>query len=272
MAVAEPLTGGNGQHVQANGLSVYYEEYGSGTPLILIHGGFGTGIEQWEPYIPEFAEHFRLIMPDSRGHGRTANPTGEFSYRLMADDVVALAQALNLDHPLVLGYSDGGQIALELGMHYPDLPRALGVGAAWFKFSDAYRETMKSFLSLDEEGNADPDRMERENPGLAGWLQQAQQAQGPDYWKTLVKQIVPTWMTPLNYTPEDFARIQAPTLVYTGDRDQVVPVEEAAEMYRMLPNAELYVVPNQGHGGTLGAPARSALLDFLLRHSAPADD
>ncbi len=94
----------------------------------------------WQTHTPFFARHFRVIAPDSRGHGRANNPTGEFSYRLMADDVVALVQALGLTKPLICGYSDGGQTALEIGMRYPNLAAALVVGAAWYRSSAGLAE------------------------------------------------------------------------------------------------------------------------------------
>ena len=92
-------------YVEANGLRVYFEIYGEGEPLLLIHGGT---CRSWASHLPAFAEHFRVFTPDSRGHGSTDNPAGELGYRMMAADVAALIKALGLRRPLVLGYSDGG--------------------------------------------------------------------------------------------------------------------------------------------------------------------
>ncbi len=97
----------HGHFIHANGLDIYYHEHGQGQPLLLIHGGTLSG-ESWQPYRTAFAEHYRVIAPDSRGHGRTANPTGTLSFGLLADDMVALVQALDLHKPLICGYSDGG--------------------------------------------------------------------------------------------------------------------------------------------------------------------
>src|SRR5689334_4483044 len=96
-----------GHYIQANDLNIYYEEHGQGKPLLLIHGGTLTA-ESWQPYLAAFAEHYRVITPDSRGHGRTTNPVGTMSYRLLADDMAAFVQALNLSKPFIFGYSDGG--------------------------------------------------------------------------------------------------------------------------------------------------------------------
>src|SRR6476646_1292495 len=130
----------HGHYVRANDLNIYYEEHGQhqGKPLLLIHGGILTGAS-WQPYIEAFAKHYRVITPDSRGHGRTANPTGSMSFRLLADDMVALVQALDLQKPLICGYSDGGQVTLEIGMRYPDLPRALVIGGAYAELTEASR-------------------------------------------------------------------------------------------------------------------------------------
>src|ERR671912_94978 len=130
-----------GTHIEANGLRIYYEVHGEGEPLLLIHGG--TPTPHFLGYhLPAFTEHFQVFTPDSRGHGRTDNPTGELGYRVMADDVAALIVALGLQRPLVLGYSDGGQIALELGMRYPGLARALVLRCTQFRFSEVYLEAV----------------------------------------------------------------------------------------------------------------------------------
>ena len=106
--------------IRANGLEIHYRELGQGPPLVLLHGGTLTS-GSWASHLPIFAERFRVLAPDSRGHGKTRNPAGHLSYRQMADDIAAFIEALGLEKPMVLGYSDGGQVALELGLHYPEL-------------------------------------------------------------------------------------------------------------------------------------------------------
>jgi pimeloyl-ACP methyl ester carboxylesterase len=92
--------------IDVNEAPLYYEERGNGAPLILIHGGLASS-SQWDPIVPELAGGFRVITPDSRGHGRSTNPAGELSYARIADDVAALIAALGLQHPVVGGWSDG---------------------------------------------------------------------------------------------------------------------------------------------------------------------
>jgi pimeloyl-ACP methyl ester carboxylesterase len=261
-----------GQYIQANGLDIYYEEQGQGSPLLLIHGGALSG-ESWQPYLAAFAARYRVITPDSRGHGRTANPSGAMSYRLMADDMAALIGALGLAKPLICGYSDGGQVALEMGMRYPDLPQALIVGGAYVELTEASRVWVESILGDPRSPDVDTEQFARDN---AEWAAELLATHGADNWKTLLKQIKPLWNATLNYTAEDFARVVAPTLVILGDRDGLVSVEEAAQMYRLLPNAELGVVPGATHPEFIFSSEKAALfqpllLDFLQRHSAAAD-
>jgi pimeloyl-ACP methyl ester carboxylesterase len=194
------------------------------------------------------------------------------SFRLLADDMAALVRALGLHKPLVCGYSDGGQVALELGMRYPDLPQAIVIGGAYIELTEASRRWVRSILGDERPQEVDIEQFERDNPDFAAMLQQTH---GPDSWKTLLKQIKPLWNETLNYTPDDFARVVAPTLVLLGDRDGFVPVEEGVAMYRLLPNAEFAVVPGAEHNDFIFSRAKVALvqpliLDFLLRHSDSA--
>lgn len=255
-----------GHYVEVNGLNIYYEEYGEGPPLILIHGGILTA-QSWEPYIPTFAQHFRVIAPDTRGHGRTNNPTGEMSFELLAADVAALAHALSLHKPLIFGYSDGGQAALEIGMSYPDIPGAIVVGGAHLELTDGSRNWVRSILGHENDPEVDLDKFERENPGFAADLQQMQ----GDHWRTLLTQIKSMWLSPLNYTAEEFARVTMPTLVVVGDRDGFVPAEDGIALYRRLPNAEIAVIPNADHSKLIFSRetisiAQPLILDFLRRN------
>jgi len=262
-----------GKYAQANGAKIYYEEYGAGEPLILIHGGTLTGRANWEAYIPAFSSHFRLIILDSRGHGRTDNPSGELSYRQMADDMAAFCQALALEKPLICGYSDGGQIALELGMRYPQLAKELIVAAASYRFSEAYFEAFEA-LGFERPGEVNLERTQQVWPRLVTLCQQVHtEVYGPEYWRTLLKQLSRMWLTPLEHTEEDLKKITVPTLILLGDRDRFFSVEQAVEMYRMIPNAELAVAPNSGHSFGLANPELFAniCLDFLLRHTSDVE-
>jgi pimeloyl-ACP methyl ester carboxylesterase len=258
-----------GRYVQANGLNIYYEEYGQGDPLILLHGGTAT-LQSWHEHIPVFAEHFQVIALDSRGHGKTDNPAGKLSYSCMADDVAAFIEALDLTKPLVFGYSDGGQIALELGMRYPDLTSALVLGGTCYRFPEQYFEALRGF-GIDRSGQTTVERMQTEAPDWVEALKaEHERPADPDYWKTLMTQISELWWNVQDYAVDDLQRISAPTLVLQGDRDEGVDVEQAVEMYRGIPNAELAVLPNARHGD-LGEISNRLVIDFLKRHTNPTE-
>jgi pimeloyl-ACP methyl ester carboxylesterase len=256
-----------GKYIEAYGLRMHFEVFGEGEPLLLIHGGTATS-QSWASHLPAFTEHFLVFAPDSRGHGRTDNPTGELGYRLMVDDAAALIKVLGLQRPLVLGYSDGGQVALELGMRYPGLARALVLGGTQFRFSETYLEDARALLGIVEGEEVNPRKLEREQPDFVAYLREAHgHVYGPEYWKTYIKQISSLWLTPLHYTLEDLAEITDPVLLLTGDRDGVA-TEESIELFRLLPNAELAVAPGSDHG-FIEAKAglfEALALDVLLRH------
>ncbi len=271
MTQTEGSLGQSGHYAPANGLNLYYEECGSGEPLILLHGGSAT-CKMWQPHLACFVPHFRVITPDSRAHGKTDNPTGELSYHLMADDVAALIQALGLTKPHVFGYSDGGQIALELGMRYPNLTGSLVVGAAWYKFSETYLTFLKA-AGMESTGVVNTAYIQREMPDWAGMLKTEHvRADDPDYWQTMLKQLSVMWWTPLNYTAEDFQKIIDPTLILLGDRDGTIELQQAVDMYQLIPNPELAILPNMTHLSAIYSDrsklTMDVVLDFLLRHSA----
>ena len=262
----------NGQYVNANGLNMYYEEYGSGEPLVLLHGGMAIG-KNFEPHIPAFSKRFRVIAPDSRGHGKTDNPSGEFSYRLMADDVAAFIHTLNLSQPSICGWSDGGQIALELGMHYPDIMKCMVVGAAWYQFSQTYQSLLKA-IGFESPGIVNVEKIKQSLPQMAEmWRSLHSSIHGPDHWETLATQISNMWWTPLGYTADDFQKIKAPMLILVGDRDRLIPVEEATEMYRFIRGAEIAILPHSDHSlpQTRAELFITTVLDFLVRHQAQTE-
>jgi pimeloyl-ACP methyl ester carboxylesterase len=260
-------TANRGDHViETNGVNFYYEADGQGDPLVLLHAGSLTG-EMWQPYLTGFAARYRVITPDMPSHGRSGKPKRALSYRQLADEIVAFMQALDLREPVIVGFSDGGQVALEIGIRYPTLPRSIAMGGVWFKYSDTYRAFVRGALGDEESPDVDTARLAHNHPDWAAWLDHLY---GPDTWKPLLAQLKPMWTTPLNYTATDFAKVVAPTLVFVGDRDELVPVEEATELYRQLSNAELAVVPAADHGAFFSAKVatfQAVILDFLLRHN-----
>ena len=265
-----------GAFVPANGLQMYYEVSGAGEPLVLLHGGTASSAS-WADDVLIFSQQFRVFAVDLRGHGRTVNPTGELSYQVMAEDVLAFCVALALTQPFFCGHSDGGNVALDLAMRHAALPRALVLsGVAHGSAGDTsggsagpagYGALLKQYLGPAGAAVPAPQdlrKIEQGLPDLVNSLRNLHDVwQQPDYWKTLVSQTWQMWNTPLGYKTEDFKFVTAPTLVLLGDRDELLPIEEAVSLYHALPTAELAILPNTGHAFT--PYMRSMAFDFLRR-------
>jgi pimeloyl-ACP methyl ester carboxylesterase len=256
----------------ANGATLYYEEHGAGEPLVLIHGGLASGA-MWEPHLPHLIDRFRVITPDSRGHGRSTNPGGALSYAQLADDIAALIAALGLDRPVVGGYSDGGQVALELGARYPHVAGALVVGAAYPDHATTgLREASRAFLGADDAGVPDLEQLDVHLGEFADLIKSWHPG-GDAQWQTLVRQTAPMWLDYAGIAPNELRRIEVPTLVFAGDRDEMYSLDLMVSRYRALANAELAVCPRADHF----APATpegagrfaAAIREFSERHRRP---
>lgn len=257
-----------GKFISANGIEIYYEDHGTGHPLVLLHGGGGTGAANWAEYLPALSQEFRVITPDSRGHGKTNNPSRELSYARMADDIAVFIKEIELDKPFICGWSDGGQTVLELAMRYPGLASAYIAGAVWKDFTDFYVQTLRG-LGMEKPGKVNIEQFQKAMPEYAELLSKIHSPQGEEYWKELLVDISHMWLTPLDYTKEDFHKIKEPMLIVIGDRDQFIPLESEVAMFRLIPNAELAVVPGADHGlsRTKAKEFSDLILEYLKRHT-----
>src|SRR5215510_7576702 len=266
---ADMSENGSGRVVEVNGAALYYQEHGDGPPLVLIHGGLSTG-SFWTPVAAELAAGFRVITPDSRGHGRSANPAGELSYARIADDIAALIVALDLQRPVVGGWSDGGQVTLEVGARYPAAAGALIVGAAYPDFqAGGLREAHRALLGADEAGVPDLAHLDAQLGEFADELK-ALHPGGAGRWRALSHQTAPMWLEYKGLGPAELGAIQRPVLVLAGDRDELIPLDLSVSLYRTLPNAELAICPSLSHDRP--TPERAAVLagliqDFAQRHT-----
>src|SRR5215207_165364 len=147
-----------GQQIEVNGVSLFVEEQGRGDPVVLVHAGLLSS-GSWAGVVPLLAEAYRVSTFDNRGHGRSTNPSSALSYEQMADDTAALIDALGLERPFVGGWSDGGEVALQLGLRHPGLARAVIAGGTSPEMGDserARRETRR-FFQVDAQNVVDID-------------------------------------------------------------------------------------------------------------------
>lgn len=231
-----------GEYATVNGIKMYYEIFGKGEPLLLIHGG-SASIESWFEQLPELAKHYRVIAPDSRGHGRTQDSTNDLSYKLMAADFAALLKHLKITNAIVVGWSDGGVIGLELAMSNPSLVKKLVTMGANFR-ADGMTEEIKAGLAASGPNDHPPMLVE-------GY--KALSPDGPEHWPVIFGKLKNMWLNQPNYTKADLKKIQCPTLVMVGDHDIVRP-EHSVKLFQSIPNAQLCVIPGASHYAPIEKP------------------
>jgi pimeloyl-ACP methyl ester carboxylesterase len=233
-----------GKFVNANGINMYYESFGSGLSLIFLHGSMGTG-KVWKPYVPILSNDFNIILPDVRGHGKTANLSKEIDLHLIADDIAGLIDALNLEKPFLFGWSMGGDVCLDIAMRYPERVSGLIVGGVTHRISETYFASLKA-MGLEGPGRINFELAEKNIPQLIN-LWKTEHVQSPSHWKELITQLSFGMVNPTLPAEDDLRKITVPTLIIWGDRDQFLPVEDAIALYRLIPRAQLAVVPNADH-------------------------
>jgi pimeloyl-ACP methyl ester carboxylesterase len=251
-------------YVEVGDLSLYYEELGSADapPLVLLHGAGGTiddPVGGWAGLAPSFAEHYRLVLVEHRGHGRTGNPAGFMTFEQLGDDVAGLVDALRLGSVHVAGISDGGIVALDLALRRPDLTRTITVLGGNHATHDGLHEYAAAF---------DPDAIEQAAPeAAAAFAARHDQGKEPGFWKALLRQIIENNLHNPTWTEEDLRRIDCPTLLVAGENDPFVPLEQMVTMKREIPNAEWLIVNAAGHPVHFEHPeiVGPRILDFLER-------
>ncbi len=219
---------GAGQYVDLNGLHLYYEIHGAGRPLVLLHGGLGSG-EMFGPVIPALVAGGRqVIAPDLQAHGRTADIDRPLDIKLMADDVAALIRHLGLEKVDVMGYSLGGGTALFTAVKHPELVDRLVLVSVYLR-PDVIDPVLLELQKQMGQLTADAAEAMRETPMYQLYERVAPR---PEDFGRLLDKLGAMMATPFDYT-EDVRGLQVPTLLAAGDADQAPPAHYA-EMFRLL--------------------------------------
>lgn len=221
---ANPAAGGYFQH---DGVKLYYEVYGQGPPLLLIHGN-AASIWSMKNQIAFFSRHYRVIAMDSRDHGRSGDATGALTFEAMTDDLAALLDHLHTGPALVLGWSDGGIEALLLGLRHPDKVTKIAAMAA----------------------NLDPEGIAAEFVKLQGPPPKVEPGHAP----TRAERVDALDRDEPHIKPDALRAITAPTLVLASDHDAIAD-DHTLEIYHHLPNAQLAVFPGATHMIPVDDPA-----------------
>lgn len=226
----KPIPYGNnpaaGTYYDIHGFRMYCEVYGSGPPVLMIHGNGGS-IAAFAKNIPYFAGKYRVIAADSRAQGKSKDPGPALTFEMMADDEAALLDALHLDSAYVIGWSDGGIVALLMALRHPEkVIKLAATGANIQHNASAFRPGL---WDADEKRyNAEKDRVWKTDKEKNDW-----------------KLFTLDWDQP-NIPFASLNSIHCPSLIICGDHD-LISIEHTVKIFQNIPNAALWVVPSSGH-------------------------
>lgn len=250
-----PDTGEQG-HVENDGAQIWYAAYGSGPAVILLHGGLGNS-GNWGYQVPFLLENgYRVIVIDSRGHGRSTRDQKPYSYELLASDVIALMDTVQLEKAAFVGWSDGACTALVLASKFPE--RAAGVfffacnmdpsGTKEFEFTPIVQCCFNRHVKDYQQLSTTPDQFDAFSEAV-GLMQRTQP----------------------NYSADDLSRIQVPVAIVHSEYDEFIKREHAEFLASTIPNAELIYLSGVSHFAPLQRPAQfnGAVLNFLHKIFRP---
>lgn len=244
---AQQLKPNSSGYAPANGTTVYYEVYGNGKPIVLLHGAYHTIEMNWGALIPELAKTRKVIALELQGHGHTPFSERKLSRATLASDVEQLMDHLKIESADVVGYSFGGQVAYQFAIQSPKRLNKLVIISSVHKSTGWLPEVTNIFKIMKPEFLAN-------SP-----LQAAYEAVAPDKtkWTKFVEQMIASAQEPYDLGDDNIAKITAPVLIISGDNDGMDKLE-LAKTYKLLgggvaadmqpmPKSQLAIVPNQSH-------------------------
>ena len=215
-----------GTYYKVRGINIYTEQYGSGKPLLMLHGNGGS-ISSMKSIIPYFSQRYKVIAVDSRAHGKSIDNGDSLSFEMMADDEAALLDQMHIDSAYVIGWSDGGIIALLLGMRHPSkIAKLASTGANLWPDSTALIPFSWKYMKYRyDHFKTKPRTTPKEK----------------NDWKIFMLD----WLQP-NIPLTALHTIQCPSLIISGDHDVIV-LKHTVDIFQNIRNAWLWVVPNSPH-------------------------
>lgn len=215
-----------GRYFNIRGFKMYFEVYGTGKPILMIHGNGGS-ISSFAGNAPYFSEKYQVIIADSRAQGNSHDDKDSLSFEMMADDEVALMDSLRIKSAYVLGWSDGGVVALLMAIRHPERVTKLAVSGA----------------NLRPDSNAlDPDLWKKQQLIYnASKNKTLKSDKDKNDWKLFLLD----WLQP-NISLNVIKTIKCPALIIGGDHD-LIPVKHTVQISQNIPNSKLWIVPHSGH-------------------------
>jgi len=237
-------------YAPVNGIEMYYAVFGKGDPVLLIHGGLGHA-DIWASQVATLSRTHKVIVADSRGHGRSTRTEEPFGYDLMASDYLALLDHLKIDKTALVGWSDGGIIGIDIALHHPERLTKVFAQAANVTTDgvDPGVLTNKTFAAYIDRSGRDYKKLSKT----------------PDQYDAFVAQISKMWETQPNWSKEELAKITTPIAVVAGDHDEAILRKHTDYMASVIPGAKEIILPNASHFAMLQAPDEysQAVLDFI---------
>ncbi len=236
-------------YAPVDGIKIWYAVFGRGPPVILLHGGLANA-NYWGKLVRALAPHYRVIVMDSRGHGRSSRDARPYGYDLMASNVIALMDFLKIDKAALVGWSDGAIIGLDIAIHHPERLTKLFAFAA----------------NSDPSGVKDVDK----SPVFTAFIARAKTeyeklSPTPTQYDAFLAQITKMWATQPNWTAGDLAGITVPTWIVDADHDEAIKRENTLFMADHIPFSGLLIEPQVSHFAFLQDPGQfnAAVLHFL---------
>ena len=254
MVTGEAHATRNGDYIDTGRVHTYCEVQGSGDAVILLHGGMCTA-ETFDGQTPALAEHFRVYVPERRAHGRTADVPGPITYEIMAQDTIDFIEAVGVERPDLVGWSDGALVGLLVALWRPELVGKLVLmsqSVSW----EGVRPELSPFLGRASKQMVPPQLLQ---------AYEALSPDGPDHLDAVLEKVLTLWNTDPAFALSDLDRVPAPTLVLAGDADVFLTIEHAAAMQRALADSQLAIVPGTSHAAPMEKPGlvNRLILDFL---------
>ena len=238
-----------------NGISMYYEIYGHGAPLVLIHGGGSTIETNFKQIIPKLSEKYQVIAIELQAHGRTGDRPAPESFEQDADDVTALLENLKIAKADFLGFSNGGTTLLQIAIRHPEIVHKMILASALYNRSGV-PPAFWGFMKQATLANMPQELKD-------GYLKVAH---NPDGLRVMHDKDVARMINFKNIPDEAIKGIHAPTFIIIGDKDVITP-EHAIKMHRLIANSELAIIPG-GHGEYIGEiatlPSKSNEAAFVV--------
>ena len=225
-----------GKYIKIANTNLYFEEYGSGIPLLLFHGGFGS-IHDFQQVIPKFAKHFKVIAVDSPGHGRSEQ-SDSLSFELMTDYYSNMIDQFKLDSVYIVGYSDGGITALHLAAKRPDKIKKIIASGVNSRLDGLNPEVLDYLKQIN------PSFIETyQKEWLADYKSKSPEK---DKWENFITDITSMYSNDVFITEHILSTISARVLLVFGDKD-VIKLEHGVELFQKISGSQFCILPNTPH-------------------------